>query len=135
MIKLCYKEYDYKISLAACKSFFDKTGLDLQIVLADYIRANMSEGNQTLLDRIVTLGKLYSREVVNYALHAVIKPCHDEVSIDEICDATYRVGWQLSDRPDQLSEPYPIVMLSLALDYNAYCNTNLPESKKKVTAS
>lgn len=134
MIKLCYKEYDWKITSGACKLFFDKTGLDLQIVLADYIVCNMSDrekGGQTLLSRMVNLGKLYSRNIVNHALYSVIEKSNDGVSFDEICDATFRVGWQLSDRPSDLGEPYPIVMLNLALDYNEYCNKNIPESKKK----
>ena len=126
MIKLCYKEYDYKISLEADKNFTDKTGLDLQIVLAKYIECNHLNGEQTLLSRMVSLGSLYSRGVVNHALHSVIKPCHKEVSFDEICDGTFRVGWQLSERPDELSEPYPIIMLQLALDHNDYCNANIP---------
>ena len=133
MIKLCYKEYDYKITNGACKSFFDKTGLDLQIVLAEYIAENYAHPEQTLLQRMVTLGKLHSRDIVNHALYAVIKPCHSEVSLDEICDATYRIGWQLSERPDDMSEPYPVVMWNLALDYNEYCNNNIPaDTKKKV---
>lgn len=134
MIKLCYKEYDWKITNGACKSFFDKTNLDLQIVLADYIISNMADidkGAQSLLSRMVTLGKIYSRDVVNHALYSVIKPCNESVSFEEICDATYRVGWQLSDKPDDLGEPYPLIMLNLALDYNEYCNKNIPKAKKK----
>ena len=135
MIKLCYKEYDYKVSLEAAKKFFDKTGLDLQIVLAKYIECNHLKGQQTLLSRMISLGSLYTRDIVNHALHSTIKPCHKEVSFEEICDATFRVGWQLSERPDDLSEPYPIIMLALALEYNDYCNANIPGSKKKEEAT
>ena len=135
MIKLCYKSYEWELTNASSKYFFDKTGLNLHIVLADYVTTNIkdaSSGDQTLLSRLVVLGKLYSVDVVNYALYSVIKNSNDGIPFEEICDATHRVSWQASDRDDDLSEPYTTVMLNLALDYNEYFNENLPEVKKKV---
>lgn len=137
MIKLCYKEYEYKLTHGASKSFSDETGLDLEIVLQDYIVKDIEMYNRPDTNRIglnVALGKLYPKKVVCYALFSIIKPCHPEVSLDEICDGVHRVGWELSDRPDDMGESWPMVMKLLAYDHNDYCNNNMPaNTKKKVT--
>jgi hypothetical protein len=39
------------------------------------------------------------------------------------------VSWQLSDRPDDLSEPWPIIMLQVGFDINEYFNNNIPKKK------
>jgi len=135
MIKLCYKKYEWELTNSSSKYFFDKTGLNLHVVLAEYITTNIkdaSSGEQSLLSKLVALGSIYSIDVVNHALYSVIKDCNDSIPFEEIVDATHRVSWQQSDRDDDMSEPYTTVMLDLALDYNEYFNKNLPDIKKKV---
>lgn len=133
MIKLCYKEYDWKISNGACKSFTDKTGLDLQTVFGDYIDASIDAKWTTLMGRMQVFSKLHTKEIASLALHSIIKPVNDGVSLSEIDDAAYRVSWQLSDRPDDLSEPWPIVMLETAFEINAYFNANIPKKKADIS--
>lgn len=129
MIKLCYKEYDWKISNGACKSFFDKTGLDLQTVFGDYIEASIDTVGKSIISRMQIFSRLYSRDVAAKALFSLIKPVNDGVSLAEIEDATYRVSWQISERPDDLSEPWPVVMYQTALQINDYFNANIPKKK------
>ena len=133
MIKLCYKEYDFKLTSGAKKYFHDKTGLDLATVFSDYIVAfiNKREGAGAF-EQMQCFAKLHSRKTASLALYSIIKECNPSVSIEEIYDATCRVDWVLSDRPDDLSEPWPFVMLNTALDINDYCNKNAPK-KKEVT--
>ena len=131
MIKLCYKEYEWKASNEACKTFFDKTGLDLQTVFGDYIAACMSMQEGTgLFEQMQIYAKLYSRKTASIALHSIIKAVEKSIPIDEIYDATYKVGWVISDRPDDLSEPWPFVMLNAALEINEYFNANVPKKKE-----
>ena len=134
MIKLCYKEYDYKLTTGAKKYFFDKTELDLATVFTDYIVAfvNKRDGAGGF-EQMQGYAKLHSRKTASLALYSIIKECNTNVPLDEIYDATSRVDWLLSDRPDDLSEPWPFVMLNTALDINDYCNKNTP--KKKEVAS
>ena len=134
MIKLCYKEYDWKISGGACKSFFDKTGLDLQTVFCDYIEASIEADGKSLLSKMQIYSRLYSRDIASKALYSIIKPVNDGVSIAEIDDATYRVGWIIRDRPDDLSEPWPFVMLDTAFKINDYFNANIPKKKEGIEA-
>lgn len=134
-IKLHYKEYKAKITLNACKSFYDATKLDLQIVLADYIACSLDNTEQSLIARLSTLGNLHSRDIVCEALYAMISEGQDGISLEELQDATFNAGWQpTNEDPKGFCQPYPVVMLQLAYNYNAYFNNNLA-GKKKVSTS
>lgn len=132
MIHLCYKKYEWKITEGAHKYFTDKTGLDLLTVFGDYIKASFETEGVNLITRMQIYGHLYTRETVNYALHSIISAVNPDVELKEIEDATYRVSWQLSDRPDDLSEPWPVVMYTTALEINEYMNKNLPKKKADI---
>jgi hypothetical protein len=130
MIHLCYKRYEWKLSQGACKSFSDKTGLDLYTVFGDYVDASFGLVGKNLIQVMQTYAKLYPQKIANQALHAIISSANPDVKLNEIEDATYRVSWQLSDRPDDLSEPWPVVMYHTALSINDYLNKNLPKKKE-----
>jgi hypothetical protein len=131
MIKLCYKEYNWKASNEARKSFTDQTGLDLETVFGDYIVAcmKMPEGTGAF-EQAQIYRHVYPQNIANIALHCLIKAASEGVSIDEICDATNRVSWVISKRPDGLSEPWPFVMLNTALEMNDYFESNAPKKKE-----
>jgi len=135
MIKLCYKKYNWKISNGACRSFTEKTGKDLNGIFADYIVAsiNLNDG-VSIFERTEIFRRLHSKEDACKALFAIISAADDSIDIEEIEDAAYRVSWTSSDRPDDLSEPWPLVMLDAAFQINNYMCDNLP-SKKKVATS
>jgi hypothetical protein len=131
MIKLCYKEYDWKASTEACKSFTDKTGLDLKSVFFDYlVSAINAPKDLSLTDRMQMYSNVHSEKIAVTALHCIIKAGSSSVSVEEIADGFCRVGWILSDRPDDLSEPWPFVMVNTALDINSYFNANIPKKKE-----
>lgn len=134
-IKLCYKSYPVKMSLEACKSFTDKTGLDLQTVLQDYIAACEAVTATTVIGKCAEFAKIHPRSIACEALHSLINGACDGVSLDEIQDATYRVSWPLSNRPDDLSEPWPIVMIEMAVQINKYFNENVPVKKPTTSAA
>jgi len=129
MIKLCYKEYPLKMSLNACKVFFDKTGLDLQTVFMKYIAHCSNTSEMKLAERLVSFSELYTRDIASKALHAVIDEATDGIPLAEIEDATYRVGWFESANDDDISEPWPMVMLSTALEINNYFTSNTDVKK------
>ena len=134
MIHLCYKSYGWKVTEGACKSFFDKTGLDLYTVFGDYISTSLKVQGENAIGMMQAYSKLYTRDVASKALHAIISSINDEVKLNEIEDATFRVGWYLSDRPDELSEPWPFVMLKTAYEINDYNNANIPKKKAGISA-
>tara|TARA_R110000782_G_scaffold244687_1_gene331437 strand:+ start:348 stop:758 length:411 start_codon:yes stop_codon:yes gene_type:complete len=128
-IHLAYKKYPYKLTLNACKVFFEQTGLDLQIVFLKYISLAANNRDSTIADRLIAFSELYSRDVACKAMHCMIKEVNSSVPIAEIQDATYRVGWMASDRDDDLSEPWSMVMVSTALQINDYFSEGLNVKK------
>jgi len=131
MIKLCYKEYKWKISNGACRSFKEKTGKDLKGFFASYIVASINlRKDISTFERCEIFRDLHSVEDACKAMLCVIEAAQDGISLAEIEDGAERVSWTVNDKPDDLSEPWPIVMLLLALDINSYICENLPAKKK-----
>lgn len=108
------------MSLNACKSFFEKTGLDLQSVFLDYMNSFVSNKNLTTGDRVTSLNKLYTRDLACKAMHCMIKESDSSIPMLEIEDATYRVGWLVNDKLDNLSEPWSMVMVQISFMINEY---------------
>ena len=134
-IKLAYKTYPFKISQGACKRFFEQTGLDLQTVFLTYICKFHSTDKMTTGDRLVALSNLYSRDIACKAMYHMIKEEKDGISISELEDATFRVSWVASDRDDDLSEPWPLVMVTAGLQINDYFTENLNVKKSDTSGS
>tara|TARA_R110000744_G_scaffold216575_1_gene335378 strand:- start:574 stop:981 length:408 start_codon:yes stop_codon:yes gene_type:complete len=133
-IKLCYKTYDWKISNGACRSFKEKTGKDLKGFFASYIVASIKLNKDiTIFERCEVFRGLHSVEDACKAMLCVIEAAQDGVSLSEIEDGAERVSWSVNNKPDDLSEPWPIVILHLALDINDYICKNLPVKKKAGT--
>ena len=119
-IKLCYKTYPFKISLAACKAFYDATGEDLQYVLLQYIDVCRSTTEMDIISRMAAFLKICKFEVAACAIHALIRTENTNIPMDEVRDGMFRVSWLPSDRTDDLSEPWVMVMLSIATQVNEY---------------
>lgn len=133
---LCYKSYPFKISQGSCKRFFEKTGLDLQTVFLTYICKFHDTKLRELRagDRLVELSNLYSRDIACKAMYEIIKEEADGVSIAELEDASFRVSWVESDRDDNLSQPWPLVMVDIGLKINDYFTENLNVKKLDTSA-
>tara|TARA_R110002020_G_scaffold453005_1_gene667651 strand:+ start:2071 stop:2478 length:408 start_codon:yes stop_codon:yes gene_type:complete len=134
MIKLCYKEYPFKISLASCKSFFDATGEDLQSVLLSYLDICQSTQGESLIGRMSEFHKVCKFETASHAIHSLVKAENKNIPLEEIQDAMFRVSWLPSERDDDLSEPWPLVMVTIANQVNDYFAKNMPVKKKGIEA-
>lgn len=132
IIKLCYKSYPFKISLASCKAFYDATGEDLQYLLMKYIESCRDTLELDLLARMSAFLSVCKFEVAAKAIHSLVKTEDPTISLDEIRDGMYRVSWLPSERTDDLSEPWPLVMIDIANQVNVYFSSNM-EVKKKAT--
>ena len=131
--KLCYKTYPFKISQGACKGFFEQTGLDLQTVFLTYVCSFHESKKEKSGQRLVLLSNLYSRDVACKAMYHMIKSEVKGVSMAELEDATFRVSWVASDRDDDLSEPWPLVMVDIGLQINAFFTENLNVKKQNTS--
>ena len=134
MIRLCYKEYDWKVSQGANKSFTDKTGKDLYGVFASYITASLNlPKDVSIFERTEIFRGLHLEKTACLALHCIISEGQEGVTLDEISDGVSRVSWQLSEKPAGLSDPWPHVMLSAAFEINKYHNDNIPKKKADIS--
>ena len=129
MIKLCYKEYGYKVTLSACKSFYEQTGTDLQHTLLMYLDACHQSAGQGLLERMATFHNVCSFDKAAKLIHCLIKQDDKSISIAEIEDAMFRVSWTPTDQDSELCQPWPLVMLDIATQVNDYFAENLPKKK------
>jgi len=120
IIKLCYKEYPAKISLAACKSFYEQTGKDLNYTLMCYLDAcRDSEGLETST-RLTRLFNVESFDTIAKLFACVINAKDQSIPLAEIEDAMFRVGWMISNEDDGMSNPWPLVVTALANDVSGY---------------
>ena len=120
MIKLCYKEYEYKITLGACKYFYEQTGKDLQHSLLLYLEACTTSRDMESISRLRYFHGLLSFKDASILFYSVIKQEAKGASLAEIQDAMYRVSWMPTESEDGLCEPWPLVMLELATEANTY---------------
>ena len=130
--KLAYKTYNFGISLASCKSFTDSTGLDLHCVLMDYIYTYTNLTGEPELKKVSELGKLYSRDIA-CNLFSAITDKELNIPIEEFQDATYRTSWVQSSNVDGFSEPWPLVIVGVAMDVNKYISENIHVKKKDIS--
>ena len=115
MIKLCYKEYQVKMSLGAMKQFKQATGKDLWCSLLLFLEAfyGHKKGDSTL-SLCTSLYKVMDFETASHVFHSLINASGEKVSLDELEDAMFRVGWLPSTKDDDFGEPWPMIMVALA---------------------
>ena len=127
--KLGYKTYPFSISLATCKRFTDATGLDLHDVLMDYIHAYSEVSSEKDLKKVSVMSKVHSRAIACEVFRAITDK-DKEIPLSEFQDATYRTSWFRSEVIDEMSEPWPLVLVNVAMDVDKYINDNLHVKKK-----
>lgn len=129
MIKLCYKEYPYKLTLGACREFYEQTGKDATYILMRYLEAfYIDTKGMPLISRIRYLKGLESEDTISKLLHSMIRAEVKTMPLDEIQDAMFKVSWLPNENDNDISEPWPIVVAKLAIDIN---DTFMDVSKKK----
>ncbi len=85
-------------------------------------------------DRFIALSNLYPRDIACKAMYHMVKEEVTGVSMAELEDASFRVGWTASENDDQLSDPWPLIMVDISVKINTYYSENLDE-KKTITSA
>lgn len=132
--KLCYKPYDCKMSLGAMKAFKEATGRDLWGTLIEFILVYHDGKGLSVFDLCRRLYQTVDFETGSQAFYCMAKECNKNLSLDEIQDGMFHVGWRPSERPDDMSEPWPIILVQLAMDVDQYF-TELASEKKPLADS
>ena len=128
-IKLCYKEYAFKLSEGACKRFNEETGGEIQQTLLDYMNASVESRDMPDIGK--KLSHFYSvcnRYDAAKLLHNMIAEEDKSIPLAEIEDAMFRVAWT-SGIDDDWAQPWCLVMLQVATKINKYYEDNLPKKK------
>ena len=132
MIKLAYIEYDWKISLAAKRKFKERTGLDLMNTLWGFMVMHRSTAGMDDIQVMHKMTSICSEENCADIFYCLFNEANSCVTIDEIADAMERTCG-LSN-VDDLSHPWPSVMVQLAMDVEEYYR-NINNPKKKADLS
>lgn len=121
MIKLCYKTYEYKLNLAACKYFHEKTGKDIQYVLLSFLESCRSSEKMDYIDRLSLFHSVLSFKDASILFYALIKEVNSSIPLSEIEDAMFRVSWIPSKADDaELCQPWPLVLVDLSAQISNY---------------
>tara|TARA_R110000851_G_C12929214_1_gene551100 strand:+ start:103 stop:501 length:399 start_codon:yes stop_codon:yes gene_type:complete len=121
MIKLCYKSYEYKLNLSACKFFHEKTGKDLQYTLLLFLDACRTSAKMEYIERLKLFHGVISFKEASILFYSLIKETDKSIPIDEIEDAMFRVSWIPSKVDDaDLCQPWPLVLVDLATQVSEY---------------
>lgn len=134
-MKLCYKEYDVRITIEDILNFKRKTGKDLYAtvlgILAVFIE---TKGAASEAERMAKLHSAIDFETASFVFSHCLKFGGYAVSVDEARDAMFRVGWRLHDDDNEWMQPYPLVLVELAFELDRQFG-EVVEAKKKAATS
>lgn len=133
-MKLCYKEYDVKMSLGAIKYFKQKTGKDLWGVLLALLQTYIETERESIVYRMRKLYETVDFETASHMFKAIIDTPDKRYPIEEIQDAMYRVGWRITDDSDEMSEPWPFVAVAAAYEIDEQFADTVSSKKKADTS-
>lgn len=136
MIKLAYIEYPYKVSFGAVKQFYDRTGLDLDNTLYEYMQAYRSmPAGIDQIEQTALMTRVCSKINASELFHALFVAENSCVSLEEIQDGMQRVTGRYNPDDDECSHPWPLVLVKLAYEVDEYNFNNIKGSKKKADSS
>ena len=130
MLKLCYKEYPYKMSLGAMKQFKQSRGKDLWCTLLQFMECYSESKEESILSRMRKLYEVVDFETASHVFYSLIRAENKEVPLVEIEDAMFKVGWLPTDREGDMSEPWPYVLAAVAFEINKQFEVDASEAKK-----
>ena len=115
MIKLCYQEYETKVTLDAHREFLKRQGNSLGYYIGKALLAlyNAPKG-ASVLERMQ-----YVKEAVPFdvALDIFDVITEKRVTKEELEDAMWRVDWIPTEREGDIAEPWTYVLTNFATTY------------------
>jgi hypothetical protein len=136
--KLCYKEYDYKITWSAKRDFKRETGRGLWSTLQGLfkvVRAISNENGADENDLMAAIGEHIDDVVGPTLLWVLAKQCNQLLKIEEIADGCDRVGWRSVSRDSDYAQPYQLVLYKMLHDIDDYYESEAIQAKKDLCPS
>jgi len=130
-LKLCYKTYNYKMTLGAMRKFKESSGHDLWNTLIKFIDVFSKSDGVNVQSRMSALYGVCDFYLAAKVFHCMIKEEDDSISLAEIEDGMFRVGWLPNDKDDsEMCQPWPLIMVKCAFDISAnFTQNNTPKKK------
>lgn len=121
------------MTMGAMRQFKERTKKDLWFTIVNVWHTFASSSESKALGRLKEVYEVCDFDTAAEVFHALIKAEEKSIPLDEIRDAMFRVGWVPTEVKGEMSEPWPMVMIQLAVAIDEQFSANLEESKKKVT--
>ena len=128
--KLAYKTYPYKMSLGAMKEFKTSTGKDIWQLLWGFITAYRESEGLDQFKRLEQLTSVCDFFDASHLLLCLFKAENKCITIEEVQDAMFRVSGRPNPDDNELSHPWPLVVVLIAYEIDEYFASNI-EAKKK----
>lgn len=126
MIKLCYKEYEAKVTLEAHREFLSRQGQSLGYYIGKALIAAAKGQGVSVVEQMQLIKEAVPFDVA-LDLFDVITDKNAEKA--ELEDAMWRVDWLPTDREGDISEPWTFVLADLATKYSSIYD-EIHEKKK-----
>lgn len=108
------------MTLGAMKHYADVTGgRDLWCDMLYFIEVWQDTQGESLISRMRKLHEVLSFQNAAHVFHSMIRGENKNIPLDEIEDCMFAVGWLPTERPGDMSEPWPFVMLTISQEVNA----------------
>jgi hypothetical protein len=133
--KLCYKEYDYKITWAAKREFKRETGRGLWCTLQGIVGVVQENKESSAMKLCTEIGRHLGDVDGVILLYILAKQCNSALQLSEIADACDLVGWRPISNDDTYAQPYTIVLYSMALDIDDLYRQEAIQAKKDLCPS
>jgi hypothetical protein len=133
--KLCYKEYDYKITWSAKREFKRETGRGIWSTLQGIMPIVHATEGGSVFNRCAEIGKHIDDVNGPILLYILAKQCNASLQLSEIADACDRVGWRPIDSNEKHAQPYTYVLYQMVLDVDAWYQSEAIQVKKDLCPS
>jgi len=133
--KLCYKDYDYKITWDAQREFKRETGRGLWSTLQGIMGIVQANQDRSVMDLMTAIGNHIGDTEGPILLYTLAKQCNSLLTLDEIADACARVGWRPISNGDDYAQPYTLVLYSILHQVDAHFETEAIKAKKDLCPS
>lgn len=132
--KLCYKDYDYKITWSAKREFKRETGRGLWSTLQGIMGVVRDNSDGSTLDLMAAIGKHIDDVDGAILLWVLAKQCNSSLQLSEIADGCDRVGWRPVDHGDY-AQPYTFILYSIVLAVDEMYEQEAIQAKKDLCPS
>ena len=133
--KLCYKQYDYKITWSAKRDFKRETGRGLWSTLQGLMVIVQANKDGSAFNLMAEIGKHIDDVDGAILLHSIAKQCNSSLQLSEIADACDRVGWRPVDDDSEYAQPYTLVLYAIVLDIDQMYQEEAIQAKKDLCPS